>query len=173
VPVVLRTDRRGRILAVVRGEGELARLAAPGGTLTPLIADAGAAPLLDFLLGLRRCAAGLALELPAAPATGGVELHFAGLAAGEASWIAVAAERADLLAWCRGVLAEAGRDLDPRPTGAALERLGGLVAEIGSQASGAATRAVEVASLERMLAEKDREIAELRLELDRLGKQSR
>jgi hypothetical protein len=168
LPLLLRTDRRGRILAV-EGGGELAGLFAPGGTLAPLVADSGATALFDFLLGLRRGGAALACDLPAAPATAAAAVHVAGVAAGETSWIAVARERAGLLAWCRTLVEGRERPLAPEPSPSARERLGVLLGEVPPAAGEvSAERGEAVARLERLLEEKDREIAALRDRLARL-----
>lgn len=165
--VLVRTDRRGRVLAA-EGAGTPTLAIAPGGTLAPLVAEPGAAQLFDVLLGLRRSGAALAWEVPAAPSIGAAALHFAALAAGDAAWIAVAREREDLLAWCRRVVAEGARDLDPRPAPAVLERLGALLPALAPQApaADAAALAAAVERLERLVAEKDREIAELTARLE-------
>jgi len=164
--LLLRTDRRGRVLAIAAGGGDLGRALAPGGTLVPLIADPGAAPLLDFLLALRRSGAAVAGEVPAAPAAGVAALSFAGVTAGAGCWIAAAGERGGLAAWCRGLLAGAAGDLDPPPDAEALERLAGLLAEAeGDRARPSTEEAGEVTRLQRLLAEKDREIAELQARL--------
>jgi hypothetical protein len=167
VILLLRTDRRGRVLAVAAGGGGLARSVAAGGTLAPLVADSGAAPLFDFLLALRRGGA-VAWDVPAAVATGAGLLHFAGATAGEASWIAAATSRRDLAAGWRKLAGGVDPPLEPRPPEEALRRVEALLAEAAGLEAEPAAGAGEVARLERRLAEKERENAELRARLARL-----
>lgn len=59
----LQTDYRGRILTVLADSLELANPLVPGSYLAALVADRGAAGLLDFLLSLRGKAAALSSPL--------------------------------------------------------------------------------------------------------------
>ena len=165
VQLLLRCDRRGRVLATLGGDAALLRLAAPGMTLAPLVADAGAAPLLDFLFTLRRAGAAVSGELAAAD--GRRPLHLAGLVAGEGTLVAGDRDAARLARFCRSLLATPGLAGEPSPGPATLSELGRLLDEAGPEPEGD-----EVESLRRTIAEQEEAIARLKAELAKPRKRS-
>ncbi len=154
VQLRLRADRRGRVLAVLAGRSA----PSPGLTLAPLVADAGAAPLLDFLLALARAGAAWSAEL--APAAGGEPLYLAGVAAGDGTLVAGDHDEARLARFCRWLIEAPAGLGEPAPRPEALAELARLVEAVSSEP-------VEegVEALQRRVAEQEKEIARLKAAL--------
>ncbi len=102
VELAARLDGRGRLLALDAASEPLRRRLRVGGTLAPLIDEASAPALLDFLFSLQRHGAGLAFDLELAPAGAGT-LHLAGVVAEAGAVLLGVRERPRLLQLARGL----------------------------------------------------------------------
>ncbi len=156
VELLLRCDRRGKVLAVLAGAAALA----PGMTLALLVADAGAAPLLDFLLSLARSGGAVSGELAAA--AGGRPLFLAGVATGDGALVAGDRNAARLARFCRSLATAPAALGEPVPGPESLAELVRLV-----EAPQPESEEEEVEALQCRVAEQDKEITELRAELAR------
>lgn len=177
--LLLRTDSRGRLLAIEEASPALRGPLRAGGTLAPLVAEGSAPALLDFLFGLRRTGAALAWDLTLSPTAarpeveGGTVLHLLGVETGEGSVVCGSSDRERLLRIAKRIASPEGetnagagalfdrRELDP----AARAYLAGLCqAYEWEEALLAPGLARENAALRRQLAEQAETIAELRAE---------